>query len=132
MKIRSMALTGLAVAAIGITGCATTPHAQETSMFDAPADRGASVRVSNNNWSDMTVYVVRSGMRVRLGQVPSMSTRELRIPAGVLTSASPMQLMARPLASRSAYVSHNLSIVPGQRVNLSLENNLNLSTFTIR
>lgn len=132
MRFRSATFAAMAVALIGAGGCASA-QPYDVSMFgEATADQGATLRVMNNNWSDMTIYAVRGGMRIRLGRVGGMSTGELRIPSGVMASSAPLRFLASPLASNRNFLSQVVAAVPGQRINLHLESNLNLSTFTVR
>jgi hypothetical protein len=130
MSMRSTFLMATIAVAIGLTGCASTQRGDDLALFDeASGQSEATIRVTNNNWSEMTVFILRSGMRTRLGNVGSMSSGQFSLPSGVL--ASSVRLMAVPLAARRGYVSQTMSILPGQQVVLKLENNLNLSSFQV-
>jgi hypothetical protein len=63
--------------------------------------------------------------------VGSMTEETFRIPVGMLGGAGDVTLVARPLASRTAYRTDRLMVAPGQRIDLRLENNLQLSNYAI-
>jgi len=130
MSIRTAAMAAIAIGTLSVSACATTEGIAQ--YEDELANRTSTVRVSNNNWSEVTIYLVRPGMRARLGSVSSMSTADLRIPRALMTPGSNIQLVARPLASNRGYVSQNIHIMPGQRINLRVENSINLSSYSIR
>lgn len=103
---------------------------------DAAQARGgppeAALHVVNSNWSDMTVYAVRNGMRSRLGTVPSMEKRTFRLPGHIVVAGGDFRLEADPLGSSRRYQSPSLVVGPGQVVEWRLENNLSLSSAVIR
>ena len=71
-------IAAVAVSA-SLVGCAGNGMVQDGPAPPMQAD--ARVEVTNNNWSDMRVYIARGGMTVRLGTVTSMRTASLRSPA---------------------------------------------------
>ena len=68
----------LATASVLLMGCAhgntgvARAHEQDDGLLDAGMTQQRTVvHVTNNNWSDMTIYLVRDGSQQRLGSVPS-------------------------------------------------------------
>lgn len=130
MSFRNLASVAVLAAAAATGGCAA--GVASGLIDDEPRARANStLRVFNNNWSDMTIYVVRNGMRARIGQVGSMSDASFRLPKAMMVGAGDVLIMARPLASRQAFVSQRINVIPGQRIELRLENNLSLSNFSV-
>jgi hypothetical protein len=130
MKFRSLAIAAAVVAAVGSTGCAS--GAGGMFLDDEPATREhTTLTVDNNNWAQVTIYVVRSGMRTRLGQVGAMKSETFRLHPTLVSGTGEMHIVARPLASRHAFTSQRVIVSPGQRIELRLENNLNLSSFSV-
>ena len=119
-----MMLSALAVLA---GGCA---HGKAASGDDESIEP-ASVRVTNNNWSDMNIYVLRGSDRRRLGTVSSNSSTVFRLPNSVLIGGSDIRLLADPIGSSRTYVSPTLLIGPGHVVEWRLENNMNMSSALI-
>jgi hypothetical protein len=125
--------TRLAAAALALsfTACASGPAAGPQTAPAAPLGSQAQVQVTNNNWSDMRVYVERSGMRQRLGTVTSMGTRTFDIPRTMLSGASSVRLIADPIGANQGFVSHPLQVSPGQQVNFTIENQMSISNISI-
>jgi hypothetical protein len=92
----------------------------------------AEVIVQNSNWSDMNVFAVRGGSRVRLGTATSMGRERFRLPRYLVEGTGGLQLIADPIGSRDVFFSQPILISPGQRVEWKLENNLALSSFSVR
>jgi hypothetical protein len=79
-----------------------------------------SVRVENQGFSDMTVYAIRSGQRVRLGIATGNSTTTFTIPANLIFGATPLRFLADPIGSSRTPVSDEITVQPGDQVRLVL------------
>ena len=99
--------TTLALAACG--GRAT--RAQEPPTY---------VRVQNQSWMDQTVYVVRSGQRIRIGTVTGGSTQRLRLPSSILFGATPLSFVVDPIGSQRQSYSTQIVVSPGEDVTLTI------------
>jgi hypothetical protein len=128
----SQFLTGSAFAlALGIGACTPmTQSAARNAMSDARPDR-ATLVVENNNWADMTLYLVRDGSRMRLGSAPSMSRSQFVITGAMLNGAGEVRIMADPLGGSRAWTSAPILVAPGNQVRFRLENNVSLSTYAV-
>lgn len=129
MKQLKQHLMAMAAAALLATGCAHS--GERPASNDNDADR-TTIRVSNNNWSDMTIYLVRQGTRQRLGTVTSQSVGIFRVPTYMVESASDVRLVADPIGSTRTYSSSPILLGPGQQMEWRLENAINLSSFWVR
>jgi hypothetical protein len=105
---------------------------------DALSDRGSSqpgisgLIIRNNNWNDMTVYLVQGGARLRVGEVSGFSQEVF--PAarlGMLTGGTGAFLVARPLAGRP-FRSENLTFTPGRTLVWTIENQPSHSYLSLR
>lgn len=122
----------LAAAVVGafLAACATG-----ASLDDRPrgADGSqAQVRVTNNNWSDVRVFVEREGLRVRLGSVTTMATEVFRLPAALAESSGLIRLIADPIGSGDRHVTHSIMIWPGQLIDYTVSNDLAISSAFVR
>jgi hypothetical protein len=77
------------------------------------------VRVENRNFLDMNVYVLSGGQRVRLGQVPGLSTQVLTIPSYLVRSA-PLQFELHAIGGRTNPRTETISVQPGDEVSLMI------------
>lgn len=125
--VRQNLLT-LAAMTVIASGCATG----NTTLNDVGIDGATVVRVTNNNWSDMTIYLVRDGTRHRLGSVTSQGTHIFAIPTHLVTTTGSLHLMADPIGSARTFVSSPILLSPGQTAEWQLENSLALSSIWIR
>lgn len=91
----------------------------------------AMVKVQNQNWQDVVVYVVQSGHRIRLGMVTSMTTAHFRLPTRFLGSGADIRLVADPIGGTRGYTTERLSVHSGQEVAFSVQNSLALSSVAI-
>lgn len=97
-----------------------------------PSRRGAPVvRVTNNNWSNMTLYAVRGTSRFRLGMVSSMSSAVFRLPPSVTSGSGGIQLLADPIGGFGNYMTPALHVSPGEEVRLDIQNQLSISTYSV-
>lgn len=124
-------LLALATAALVAGGCASGTGTMQ-SHDAAAADGRTMIRVNNHNWSDMTVYLVRNGAKLRLGSVSSLDTRTFEVPTHLLISTGAVHLIADPIGSTRLFASPPVLIAPGQRAEWRLENSLAMSSFWIR
>lgn len=96
-----------------------------------PAPVSSVIRVANNNWSDITVYVLRAGNRVRLGTVTSMGAGVFRMPDTLLRSSGNVQLVVDPIGSRQVFVTPSIQFFPGQEIDFQVENHLPTSSVSV-
>lgn len=133
MSVRNV----FAVLAIGTLLGACAPSTGRSLTSDGPTPGPAprrvntTVAVENNNWSAMTVYVLRGSSRVRLGMVTSMSSAVFKIPASLLNTGADVRLVADPIGSSQVFVSPNVQVREGERIELSLQNHLAVSSVSV-
>ena len=102
------AMLGLAVAACGGSKSHSAPIPQPRT----------TIRVENQGFSDMTIYAIRSGQRVRLGQATGNSTSTFTIPANLIFGATPLRFLADPIGGNRSPVSDEITVQPGDQVRL--------------
>jgi hypothetical protein len=107
-----------------VAGCAasrSTP-ASPAPRQEAAADTSATtrqpiqVRIDNQNFSDMNVYLVNQGTRVLLGSAPGMSKTTLTLPSASVSSRWQVRLLADPTGGSNAIRTPTLLVSPGQNV----------------
>jgi hypothetical protein len=80
----------------------------------------AMLRVENQGFSDMIVYAVSGGQRVRLGMATGNSTRSFTIPQYLFRGGGPLRFLADPIGGNRAPVSEELTVQPGDIVTLTI------------
>ncbi|HET6232916.1 MAG TPA: hypothetical protein VFE05_22760 [Longimicrobiaceae bacterium] len=107
----------LAAFVLAVPACASM-HGKG-SMKEDPQQR-TTVKVENQAWVDVNVYVVRETQRVRLGQVPAHSTQVFPIPSYLATTAARLAFFVDPIGSPRTAQSYDMSVYPGDQVTLTI------------
>lgn len=87
---------------------------------DAPAPEQTTLRVENRAWTQMTVYAISSGQRIRLGTVDATSTSVLRIPSGIVGLGRSLTFLADPLGSSRTSTSFEIFVRAGEQITLTI------------
>ena len=80
----------------------------------------AYVRITNQSWLDMNVYVLRSSQRIRLGTVSANQTQRFRLPQNLVFGATPLRFLADPIGSSRTASSFEIVVSPGDEVTLTI------------
>lgn len=111
-----------------LAGCSLVgaggPSMAETASEDREEEsQPATAQVANESWYNISVYVVDSGRRQRLGNVSSYESSSFEIPADMVSSSGQIQMLADPVGSRTMYRSSPVLVGPGQVVKWTVQNN---------
>jgi hypothetical protein len=95
----------------------TAPKPEAASAKTAEAGRGKMrVEIDNQNYSDMSIYLLDRGTRVLLGSAAGLSKSTLLIPDGLVRSGWQIRLLADPTGGGSPIRTPALIVPPGQNV----------------
>ncbi len=108
----------LLVVALSVAGCG----GRRSRGPAPPAVARTTVRVENQNFLDMNVFVLNGSQRVRLGTVSGVSTRVFTIPANLIFGISSLRFMADPVGSSNTPISQEISVRAGDEVLLTIPN----------
>lgn len=78
------------------------------------------LQVENQGFTDMVIYAVSSGQRIRLGLVTGNSTKTFTIPRYLAGGAGPIRFLADPIGGNRTPVSEEMSVQPGDLVTLTI------------
>src|SRR5258708_10110791 len=121
--LRLLAIAWCATAPLATAACATHRSAAQSTPEPAPEVRSpVPLRVTNSNWSDVKIYLVRGAMWVRLGLVTTNSTVEFTIPGDLLSQAGNVTLGATPLARARSWTTPPPGVTPRDEFELVGEN----------
>lgn len=79
-----------------------------------------TVRVANQSWLDVNMYVTTGSQRVRIGSVRGNNTQTLRIPASVVGFGREVGFVADPIGSGSVASSFQIFVRPGEEVSITI------------
>ena len=86
----------------------------------ADPDAAAQLQVENQGFSDMVIYAVSGGQRVRLGLATGHSTRLFTIPRYLVRGAGRLQFLADPVGGTRTPVSEEMTVQPGDLVTITI------------
>jgi hypothetical protein len=95
-----------------------------------PTRTQIAVEVDNRNWSDITVYLMTSGLPQRLGMVTALSNATFVFPSLRVNTGNGVRLRALPVAG-TAFTTETILVLPGQAISWTVENDLDASSFTV-
>jgi hypothetical protein len=113
-------------AALLLSACASGGNRTSAGVDSAPV----SLTVTNQNWLDVDVFVIRGTSRYRLGAVGGNSSATLRIPSSLIARGE-LQLMADPVGSNDVYVSDVIPVAPDQSLQLTVAPRMRMSTYAV-
>ena len=106
-----------ALLALALLGAAC--HHGATSAVPEPQQK-TTVKVENQNFLDMDVYVIREGQRIRLGMAGGHSTQVFTIPDDLVRSAPQLRFELHPIGGRGNSRTETIAVVPGDQVVLTI------------
>jgi hypothetical protein len=83
-----------------------------------------TLEVTNNNWADMVVYVVRSTQRVRVLTVVTSNTASIVLRPDLVGPGGEIRIFAHGIGGGGRYLSPTVFAYPGGTVVVSLETDL--------
>lgn len=135
MRIRSAFVFSCAVGALAL-GCARRGTISDP--FATANPDPIRLEITNNNWLDMVIYVVRGGQRIRLMTVVATNTATTVLDPELLGPGGEIRVLAYPIGSvpclrcsrrdRPGYSSPRLFAQPGSTVSINLETDLRRSS----
>ena len=132
--VRLLAIAWCVGHPLATAGCAR--HKTDAALAaPAPAPEPrvpVALRVTNSNWSDVRIYVVRGTMWLRLGTVTTNSTVDFTIPADFLSGAGSVSIVADPVAGRTSWKTPLPAVSAGDEFELVVENFLQYSHLMVR
>jgi hypothetical protein len=128
--VTAATLGALAVAA----ACAGPPPGGDRTPGDArPASYGPVTVVAENRGTyDAVVYAVRGTFRQRVGNVPSLSTVQLQVPASFTREPAPFALLVTRIAGPDRYTTDAFVGRPELQVRLTLAPRLGASSYALQ
>lgn len=104
----------LAMSSLAFTACSLNKKDDEAVVPQEPT----RLKVENQAFLDMTIYVYRSSQRIRLGVANGNSTTRMTIPANVIFGSTPLRFQADPIGGNRQPVTQEISVSAGDEVTL--------------
>ena len=101
-----------------VLGAACSGNSKEDQ--DAEPVPATMLKVQNQAFLDMTIYVYRSSQRVRLGVANGNSTARFVIPSNLIFGTTPLRFQADPIGRNRAPISQEINVSPGDEVVITI------------
>ena len=79
-----------------------------------------AVNVDNQNFSDMNIFIIRGGQRLRLGMVPGLSSRTLMVRPEMIGYGTELRFEVHPIGGRSNPITETMTVHPGDVIQLTI------------
>jgi len=79
-----------------------------------------TLRVRNQNFLDMDVFVLRYGQRIRLGMVTGLSTQLFTLRDDIVRSSPELRFELHPIGGRGNPRTETISVQPGDELELTI------------
>lgn len=117
--VRGLIATALALGTAG--GACRSAQSGPSDSDEGPAPRPrTTVRVENQRFQDMDVYVVYQTQRVHLGMVTGNSAAVFVIPPSFLTEVTQLRFLALAVGGADEPVSDEVTVRPGDEVGMTI------------
>jgi type IV pilus biogenesis protein CpaD/CtpE len=121
----------LVVLALVLLSACAHNQAGEADQDEEPTHEPIHVHVRNENFLDMTISVVSSGVARRLGQVTGNGVGDFTFDFNLANGRS-IQVRATPIGGPAPWTSPNLSVGSGQLIDMRIAGALRQSNAVIR
>lgn len=121
----------LVLAALQLSPAACRPHRGGDDELSAANQGEFVLRVINNHWLDVTVYLLRGAERVRVGMVSGNSRQDFVLPGRLAGTAGQISLLGTVSTSNAVVRSNPVLVQRGEFVEWRLESVLRNSTVTV-
>ena len=117
---RTAALALSLAAALALPACASRQGEGAGEPTERREPEPTTLVVQNRNFSDMTIYVLRGGQRIRLGLANGNRATRFTIPANLIFGISTLQFLADPVGSSRTPVSQEIRVTEGDVITLTI------------
>lgn len=130
-RFASPRLLVLVMAVFPLGACTSSQLGASASLDKSASPRGILLTVENRNAADARVYLLRPGLRVRLGTVGSHDRRTFAVPTAYLGGAGEVGLQTELMASRERRTMQPVTAVAGDRLEWVIAHRLPYSLVSV-
>jgi hypothetical protein len=126
--ISKPAVTGLLLLLGATFACGRERTAQASELQSTDE---AVLTVKNDYLNDVAVYAIRAGSKTRVATVYGFKTETIPLKTSILSGASSVRLLIEPLGSVATHLTEPITVLPGDSIELTVRNPINLSSVTV-
>ena len=126
--ISKPAVTGLMLLLAATFACGRERTAQASELQSTDE---SVLTVKNDYLNDVAIYAIRAGSKTRIATVYGFKSETIPIKTSIISGASSVRLLIEPLGSTAAHLTEPITVLPGDSVELTVRNPINLSSVTV-
>jgi hypothetical protein len=116
-RVSRIAMLSMMVCSLALGAACVGNKKEDEAAEPVPA---TLLKVENQAFLDMTIYVYRSSQRVRLGIANGNSTSRFVIPSNLIFGSTPLRFQADPIGRNRQPISQEITVSPGDEVVLTI------------
>lgn len=116
-RVARIAMMSLLIGSLALDAACFGNKKEDEAAEPVPA---TMLKVENQAFLDMTIYVYRSSQRVRLGIANGNSTSRFVIPSNLIFGSTPLRFQADPIGRSRQPISQEITVSPGDEVVLTI------------
>ena len=117
MEMRALSGIGMVAGAIACGGSSSPSDRPEPSATAAASESAAAwLRVDNQTFVDLNLFVWHNNARQRLGRSTANTSVTFRIPPAYVTTRSRLRFIADPIGRTQESLTRELDVIPGDTV----------------
>jgi sorbitol-specific phosphotransferase system component IIBC len=113
----TLRLTSLSLAVLLVVACGS---GKAPATGATPDSAVATLRVDNQRFTDMTLYVIEAGVRQRLGIAPGNTVSSFTIPRRVASGPILVRFIADPIGGKALPVTEDITVEAGDEVTMRI------------
>jgi hypothetical protein len=114
---RARAIFSAGLLALVVAGCGGT----NTAEAGINPDNATVLKVENNGFSDMRIYVYQGGQRVRLGTANGHQTSTFKLNKTLVPGITSLRFEAVPIGAQGSSGSEPITVTPGESITLRIQ-----------
>lgn len=112
---RTRIAVSMGLAALALAGC--SQNKADTGIIP---NQAIILRVDNQSFNDMRIYVIQGGQRIRIGTANGKNTSTFKVPESIISGFTTVRVEAVPIGGNGHSVSEEISVQPGQELELRI------------
>lgn len=129
--MRKFTLYSLALGLLIFSGCHRNRAVAGANKVALAFDEPVTLEVTNHNWSDVNVYVVRGTQRTRLVTVIATQEAAVTVPVHALRPNGEIRLLAHRVGDPKSFLSEVIFAKSGSTIAWTLEADLRRSSVAV-
>ncbi|HEU4643767.1 MAG TPA: hypothetical protein VFS44_15020 [Gemmatimonadaceae bacterium] len=110
----------LFAALLGVGAVACRHNAAAPGTEEATRSEKTTLKVENQGFADMDIFIIAGGQRIRLGMATGNQTTMFTIPSYLVRGNTPLRFLADPVGGNRTPVSDEITVTPGDQVTLTI------------